>query len=224
VERHEVRSDVVAVGPGPRLLATPSRLEHPAFEGDPEGESSGARRPLLAELEVDGETVFVVVVHLTSKGGDDRPFGPQQPPCPRSQAQRTRQATAIAAVVERLLGADPDARVIVLGDFNEFQERPPIRALERAGLVNLTWLLLPPERYTYVFQGVSQALDHVLVSRALAEGAEGAEVDVVHVNAEFPARERTSDHDPVVVSLPLGGVDREPGRQAEAPQRHEDRE
>lgn len=205
VERSEVATDVVAIGPGPRLLASPARLEHPAFEGDPEGEASGARRPLLAELEVEGRTVFVAVVHLTSKGGDDRPFGPHQPPCPRSQAQRTRQTAAIASVVERLLAEDPEARVIVLGDFNEFEERPPMRGLERAGLVNLTWVLPRAERFTYVFQGVSQALDHVLVSRSLAEGAE---VDVVHVNSEFPARERTSDHDPVLARVVLAGSGR----------------
>jgi hypothetical protein len=38
-------------------------------------------------------------------------------------------------------------------------------------------------------------LDHLMVSSALADGAA---VDVVHVNAEWPDAWRSSDHDPVV--------------------------
>ena len=60
-------------------------------------------------------------------------------------------------------------------------------------LVNLTERLSPEERYTYVYRGNSQALDHILVSRALADHAE---YEVVHINAEFAGA--ASDHDPVV--------------------------
>ncbi len=202
VRRADGPADRVEVLPGPHLAASPARLEHPAFEGDPDGEASGARRPLVVELEVDGRQLFVVVVHLTSKGGDDRAFGPHQPPSPRSEAQRLRQAFAVRSVVERLLAVDPLAAVVVLGDFNEFEWRPPMRALEGSGMVNLTWRLPENERYSYVFQGSSQAIDHILVSPVLARGAE---VDVVHVNAEFPARGRASDHDPVIARVVLGG-------------------
>ena len=54
------------------------------------------------------------------------------------------------------------------------------------------------DRYTYVYLGNSQVLDHILVSSVLAGGAE---VDIVHLNAEFPAANRASDHDPIVVRL-----------------------
>ena len=53
------------------------------------------------------------------------------------------------------------------------------------------------ERYTYVFEGNSQALDHILISQALVDA--GYEYDVVHVNAEFA--DQVSDHDPQVVRL-----------------------
>lgn len=58
--------------------------------------------------------------------------------------------------------------------------------------------LIPPnERYTYNYEGNSQALDHVFVSRALLPRAE---LDVVHLNTDFPSLPgRTgSDHDPLV--------------------------
>ena len=50
------------------------------------------------------------------------------------------------------------------------------------------------ERYSYVFEGNSQALDHVLVSARLA--GQPFAYDVVHVNAEFATH--VSDHDPQV--------------------------
>jgi len=54
------------------------------------------------------------------------------------------------------------------------------------------------QRYTYNFEGNSQALDHVFVSRGLLSGAE---LDIVHLNTDFPALpgRTASDHDPLVV-------------------------
>ncbi|MGL4603075.1 MAG: hypothetical protein ACRCU9_02925, partial [Iodobacter sp.] len=52
--------------------------------------------------------------------------------------------------------------------------------------------------YTYVFEGNSQVLDHILVSPVLAGRAE---YDVVHVNSEFA--DQASDHEPEVVRLTL---------------------
>jgi predicted extracellular nuclease len=76
-----------------------------------------------------------------------------------------------------------------------------VRALAGSQLVDLVDALLPPEeRYTYVFDGASQVLDHILVSRSLLATAE---VDVVHCAAELPAAERASDHDPVLARLVL---------------------
>ena len=51
-----------------------------------------------------------------------------------------------------------------------------------------------PERYSYVFEGSSQVLDQVLVSRKLDKRE--TSYDVVHVNAEF--FDQASDHDPQV--------------------------
>ena len=51
------------------------------------------------------------------------------------------------------------------------------------------------ERYTYVYEGNSQVLDHILVSPALRR----FDYDIVHINAEFA--DQTSDHDPQVVRI-----------------------
>ena len=54
----------------------------------------------------------------------------------------------------------------------------------------------PEERYSYVFEGNSQALDQMLASSAPADVLVPGSYDVVHVNAEFA--DQASDHDPQV--------------------------
>jgi predicted extracellular nuclease len=105
--------------------------------------------------------------------------------------------------VDDILALDPRARVIVLGDLNDFHFSEAVSDVLAADvLTNLMYSLPITDRYTYVFEGNSQVLDHILVSDGLADTA-GPEFDVVHVNAEFVAditssSRRASDHDPVV--------------------------
>ena len=171
--------------------------EFPFFEG---------RIPLVATFDYNGEEVTVVNVHLSSKSGSapimgvDQPFdtdaAQEDPNFNGSVDQRQQQADAVVAYIEAL-GAD--ANVVVLGDFNEFEFVGPVETFEAAGLTNTTNLLDEDERYTFVFGGNSQSLDHILVSESLA-GA--TEVDIVHVNAEFASTdERASDHDPVIIQI-----------------------
>ena len=117
--------------------------------------------------------------------------------------QRAGHATAEHTFVEDALAADRKADVVVLGDLNDFQFSPALSLL-RTGTAGgsapsiLTDLIssLPLERQsTYVFNGVSQVLDHILVS----SGVRGVEYEVVHINAEYA--DQVSDHDPQVVRL-----------------------
>ncbi len=52
-----------------------------------------------------------------------------------------------------------------LGDLNDFQFSDTLTILKQSGLVDLVETLPEGERYTYVFDGNSQALDHIMVSR-----------------------------------------------------------
>jgi len=158
----------------------------------------GVRRSLALEVRFRGRSVFVVVNHWSSKFDDDRPFGATQPPRTPTVAKRLAQAREIRAFVERLLAADPRARAVVLGDLNDFEFSEAVSALAAPPLANLLLRVTAAERYTYNFDGASQVLDHAVVTPALAAGAE---IDVVHVNADCADARRTSDHDPVVVRL-----------------------
>ncbi|MGQ0551788.1 MAG: endonuclease/exonuclease/phosphatase family protein [Planctomycetota bacterium] len=182
---------------GLQLLATPQRLlpEHPAF--------AGARKPLVAELSWRGQPLTVIVNHWSSKIGDEPAFGLRQPPSRPTEAGRVAQARVVRAEVERRLAADRGARLVVLGDLNDTGFSAPVAELLAAGLVDAALTLPPEERYSYIFQGQSEQLDHILLSPALAgpEGAPHFEFRFVHLNAEFV--NQASDHDPALVRLVL---------------------
>jgi hypothetical protein len=172
-----------------RLVAGPGRIG----VGDPAFADS--RKPLTAELEVDGQSLRFVVCHLRSKGGDDPLFGRRQPPVRSSELQRIPQAEIIRNSVDAWLASNTDAGIVILGDLNDFEFSRAVGVLAAAPMVNLMQSLPVAERSTYNYLGNSQILDHIIVSPALADGAE---IEVVQVNADEPVDRRASDHDPVI--------------------------
>jgi len=101
--------------------------------------------------------------------------------------------------VDAILAVDGNARIVVLGDLNDFQFSTPLATLKGGVLTNLTDSLLESERYSYVFDGNSQALEHILVSASLLNAL--PEYDFVHVNSEFAVQ--ASDHDPALARFLL---------------------
>jgi hypothetical protein len=187
---------VVGSGDSTSLLYNPGRVD-PAS-----GAWTSSRKPLAAEFLFNGRKVFVIANHFNSKLGDDPMWGADQPPVNGSEAQRHQQANEVGSFVQSLLGADPGANVVVLGDLNDFQFSQTVSILEGAGLHDLVKDLPVSEQYTYVFAGNSQAIDHILVGGSLT-GVD-RDYDVVHVNSEFSTQ--VSDHEPQIVSLALPQV------------------
>ena len=94
--------------------------------------------------------------------------------------------------VDDILVVDSNAKIAVVGDLNDFEFSNPLNTL-KGGVLNALIETLPQaERYTYVFEGNSQSLDHILLSDGLFD--QPFAYDVVHVNAEFAAQ--ASDHEP----------------------------
>ena len=91
----------------------------------------------------------------------------------------------------------------MLGDLNDYQFSPALRSLTTgtadgtgpAILTDLITTLPADQQYTYVFNGVSQVLDHILRQPAVDD----VDYQVVHVNAEYA--DQVSDHDPQVVDI-----------------------
>lgn len=155
-----------------------------------------SRKPLVGEFSFQGRKVYVIANHLNSKGGDSPLWGRSQPPILSSESQRLAQAQAIAGFVGQILSIEPDANVVIGGDLNDFEFSAPIRALLGTNLKDLVSELPKADRYTYVYSGNSQVLDHIIVSNGLYAGNPG--IDIVHIDAEYPDSERVSDHDPLV--------------------------
>jgi predicted extracellular nuclease len=173
------------------LQSSPARIapDSPAW--------ADSRVPLVGEFRWNGRTFFVVANHFASKGGDDPLFGRGQPTVRSSEVKRHQQAHEVRSFVDRILAADPDARVAVLGDLNDFQFSETADILVGSGSTRLTDLprTLPAnEQYSYVFEGNSQVLDHMLLSPRFVMDTYA--YDIVHVNAEFA--DQISDHDPQV--------------------------
>ncbi len=182
---------VVGSGSGTQLLYSPGRIDptNAAF--------STSRKPVAGEFTFRGETIFVIANHFNSKGGDHPLFGRYQPPTLSSEVQRNQQAQVVNDFVDAILAANANANIVVLGDLNDFQFSTPLATL-KGGVLNTLMDTLPlSERYSYVYDGNSQALDHILVSNGLFNRP--FVYDVVHVNSEFATQ--ASDHEPQVAVL-----------------------
>jgi predicted extracellular nuclease len=166
---------------------------------------SNSRKPLAGEFLWNARHFFVIANHFNSKGGDDALFGYDQPPVLSSAVQRNLQAQVVNDFVDQILAIDANADVIVLGDLNDFEFSTPIATLKGtpAILNALVEKLSAAERYTYVYQGNSQAIDHILVSNDLWNNRY-VNLDIVHVNSEFATQ--ASDHEPQVALFNLTGA------------------
>jgi predicted extracellular nuclease len=177
----------------PHLSSSPGRVDpaNPAWEA--------TRVPLAGEFTWHGKPLFVVVNHFSSKGGDDPLWGRTQPPVQVTAPKRHQQAQAVRGFVDQIFAEDNGANVIVLGDLNDFDWSETADILVGAGktaLIDMPRTLPLKERYSYVFEGNSQILDQILISKNLQPASS---YDVVHMNAEFP--DQISDHDPQVVRV-----------------------
>lgn len=179
---------------GPELSFSPGRVDptNTAF--------ANSRKPLAGEFVFDGKKVFVISNHFNSKGGDDPLFGTTQPPVRSSEVQRNQQAGILNNFVDSLVAADPKVNVIVLGDLNDFEFSNTLALLKGAVLTNLIETLPREERYTFIFDGNSQVLDHILLSNSLFKIGT-PQVDIVHFNAEFA--DKVTDHEPVLARVTL---------------------
>ncbi|QKG21432.1 ExeM/NucH family extracellular endonuclease [Actinomadura verrucosospora] len=198
------------------MIYKPAKLK-PVGAAHSSAQAVFERPPLAQEFQpIGGGAKFTLIVnHLKSKGctgatGADTDQGDGQG-C--FNAHRVAQAKAVADL------AAHEENPLVIGDLNSYTAEDPIKVLTGAGLVGQTERFVRPDRrYSYVFDGMSGELDHVLAGAALSRRVTGAtiwhvnsdEPTLLDYNTEYnPARFyrpdafRSSDHDPVLVGLRL---------------------
>ncbi|MEU3199716.1 MULTISPECIES: endonuclease/exonuclease/phosphatase family protein [unclassified Streptomyces] len=181
-------TDVVKVRGQAALTHSPGRIDpaSAAFED--------SRKPLAGEFRFRGRTVVVIANHFASKGGDQSLTSRYQPPSRGSETQRHLQAAAVHDFTAKILKTQKNARVVALGDINDFEFSETTDILEGRGTLWSAIKSLPKwERYSYVYQGNSQVLDQILITPSIRRFS----YDSVHINAEF--HDQISDHDPQVL-------------------------
>jgi predicted extracellular nuclease len=189
-------------------------------------------RPALAQTfsqNGSGDTFTIVVNHFKSKGSactdvGDPDLGDGQGNC---NVTRTNAATALV----NWLATDPtssgDSDFLIVGDLNSYAMEDPIGIITGAGYTDLGNSLA--NAYSYVFSGQYGTLDYALGSPSLTAQVSG--VTEWHINSDEPRAldyneefktanqislyysadaYRSSDHDPVVIGLNLGGTNPTP--------------
>ncbi len=174
--------------------------------------------------------VSAIAVHQRSLNDSDseEPAGPTTLG-DRVRQKRQKQAEYLAGLVQDLQTADPERRIVVLGDFNAFDfndglgdsmnvvtgtptpdERTAVPGdgvdLVNPDLLNLFSLEPADQRYSFVFGGNAQSLDHVLANQALLNSVVSVALDHARINADFPeinrndanSPSRLADHDPAI--------------------------
>jgi hypothetical protein len=194
------------------------------------------RPPLVLEAIIQSSSgpnlpVTVIVNHLRSLNGvDDAVDGN------RVRTKRASQAEFLAAYVQQRQAANFREEIILLGDFNAFQlndgyvdligtiKGTPTAAnkvvkaspdLVNPNLANFVNEFKAADRYSFVFDGNAQVLDHVIITGRMFPRA--TRFFFARNNADYPESlrgdgtrsERYSDHDHLVVyfKLPLPGQD-----------------
>ena len=188
------------------------------------------RPPLVlratAPRPTGGTFAFTVIVnHLRSLSGVDDPVDGN-----RIRTKRRAQAEFLANYIQSRQTADPNERIITVGDMNAFNvndgyvdvigtiKGTPAPAdqvvLASPDLVNpnqtdLIDTLPADQRYSFTFDGNAQVLDHIIVNPpALARLTRIAyardDADFAVKNYESPNELRISDHDQPIAYFTLG--------------------
>lgn len=177
------------------------------------------RPPLVLTAEVTlhdaASTLYVINNHFKSKLGNAT--------CTEADCTdlRIEQAHFVDGLVDDLLATDTNAYIIVLGDLNDFYTSAPLDILDKtSGVLTNTWDDLPGlpsngqgsiRRYAYIHNGVSQTLDHILVSDSL--NALPHLLSPRHINPDWPGSHlndnsmyRSSDHDFLLIGFDFSQV------------------
>ena len=189
------------------------------------------RPPLLIRAAITDEKTnqpfeFTVIVnHLKSFNGYN-----DEKDAPFVRMKKKLQAEFLAKLVAERQKANPNERIVLVGDFNTYQfndgivdmigtikgkpspkeevMHPSEDYLER-DLINLVDFSKADQRYSYSFDGNAQVLDHIIINEPFKKHINN--FGYARINADFPEIyrndpnrvERFSDHDAAVVYFTL---------------------
>src|SRR5687767_10314767 len=188
------------------------------------------RPPLVLRATVDALSAnprqIIVVVNHTQSFIDIELVGDEGP---RVRAKRKAQAEFLADLLQGLQTSNPETPVISIGDYNAYQFNDgytdPIATIKgtptadeemvvdaspdvvTTDFINLTDSLPADQRYSFIFEGTPQAIDHFIINTAASSILQ--RYHIARNNSDFPEGplfandatrpEKNSDHD-----MPVG--------------------
>ncbi|MFQ5831574.1 MAG: endonuclease/exonuclease/phosphatase family protein [Candidatus Thorarchaeota archaeon] len=148
-----------------------------------------------------GTDLWLIINHFKSKSVYGPTYADTEP-------RRIQQAEWVGALVDEIQDSHRRAKVIVIGDLNSFTNEAPLKVLKTGGLKNLVLRVPKYSRYTYIYRGVSEVLDHILITPSLRGSFLRSRI--VHFNVDFPESlwsgdsttgVRSSDHEVLMASF-----------------------
>lgn len=184
-------------------------------------------RPLLhVVIELDDKRQLDIInLHLRSSSGsyiEGQKIGPfsWKSVCGWAEAfylsslKRSGQALEVRLLIDRVFDNNPNALIMVCGDFNAEEPEVPLRilvasaedtgngALAERSLIVLERGVSQDRAFSVIHHGRPQMLDHMLVSRALCGGFRSIEIHNEALGDEVVAY-RCMDHPPESFHAPL---------------------
>lgn len=188
-------TDIIKKGSKVKLTYNPGRL------GNNDENFKDVRKPIVAHLTFKGKNVFVIANHLKSKRSDDKLWINDQVKVRRSEKVRIPEGEIIGKFMDKILSYDKNAIVLSMGDMNDYEFSPTMKKMVGENFISSAYLVPLNTRYSYVFQGVTQVLDHIVLNKKYAKDAKA---QYIHINSEFTEKQgRFSDHDPVFIQIPV---------------------
>jgi predicted extracellular nuclease len=216
------------------VAAFPDGLR-PILADDTETNATAMGRPALAAtVEADGRTLALVTCHLKSKlltfpGGrfSTRDEGERARFAAYALCRRAAEAVTVRATACELLAGEGQQRaVVVLGDLNDVSEAattqilhgPPGSEIGTGGfeqpnqgdgqrLWNLAARIPAADRYSRIYRGRRELIDHILASHVVARAVReddvtaGPRVPSIDDNPNSRRDQPGSDHRPLVANI-----------------------
>ncbi|MGP1594947.1 MAG: endonuclease/exonuclease/phosphatase family protein [Treponema sp.] len=173
---------------------------NPARIGIGDAAFKSTRKSLVAHFKFKtgsqkDKDFFMIDNHFSSKRGDDGIWGKNQPVDRSSERNRHDQARTVKAFIDGILAVRQDAVIVSVGDYNDYWFSETLSIMKGGNMKNAVEELPKDQRYSFVYNGCSQILDHILVPNRVTI----SNANILNVNSEFGGK--LSDHDPVFVQL-----------------------
>jgi endonuclease/exonuclease/phosphatase family metal-dependent hydrolase len=163
--------DVAGLSKFPFSSVVSHKDEDFVVEGTAAPQYQFARDCLELHVTFEGKEIVLLGVHFRSKGP------PDDPNKRLAEAQRSR------AIGDEIAAANPEAGIVVLGDFNDLPGSDPVVAVEGSApdlYTDAASFVPEADRWTFDFQGSLELIDHQMANPVMTEWLDPSAVLIRH--------------------------------------------